>query len=451
MKFKGTLIWAAVLMSLAAFVYLYEIKGGEKREQAAERAKKVLNFEDTNPQRLVLKRPQDTIVCQRTGQDWQILQPVNARGDEAAIRGVIGSLEGAQIERVVDVSGKNLADFGLDPPQVTMELEVEGDLGGILHLGQRNPTGTFCYAQKEGQETVFLTGVGLLTQGQKPLFDLRDKRTLFFQPTEVTGLALKKGRDTIEVRKSPPEGWSLRKPLVAPGDEAAIEALLRQLATTKVQSFVEEKPEDLVRYGLHQPELTVTLTLGRDDAQKRLLIGKDKDDQHYARDESRDPVFLIPSSLVQAVNKSPFDLRDKAVLHFDREQVDRLELISLDGTIICQRDTASQWQMVAPESSAVKDWKLQSILSSLSNLRAESFVSEAPANLSPYGLSSPRLRAVLTGNGAHLTTLLVGKDKGEQVYVCDGTGAPISLVAATILGTLSPELKDLKHTEASSE
>jgi hypothetical protein len=195
----------------------------------------------------------------------------------------------------------------------------------------------------------------------------------------------------------------------------------------------------------------VTLALGIDDAQKRLFIGEEMDDQRYARDESRDPVFLIPATLVQDLDKTSFDLRDKAVLRFEREQVDGLELISQDRTIICQRDSANQWWMVAPESSAVKGWKMENILSSLSGLKVESFVEEAPRDLFQYGLSSPRLRANLMGQGSSLVSLLVGKDKGEQVYVSDGTGTPVSLVAKRIVGILSTDLEDLKQVEVAQE
>ena len=59
-----------------------------------------------------------------------------------------------------------------------------------------------------------------------------------------------------------------------------------------------------------------------------------------------------------------------------RDEVDQLELLSLDQTLICKKDTSGQWLMVAPESSAAKTWKVESILSSLSGLKAESFVED---------------------------------------------------------------------------
>jgi hypothetical protein len=450
MKFKRTLIWAGVLVALAAFVYFYEIKGGEKRERAAEQANKIFVLNKEAVQKLTLRSDQKTIVCQRTEQGWQLIQPVDAPGDETAIQGVINSLERAQMERVVDETGENLADFALDPPQVTLELEYENAPKQILHLGQRNPTRTSVYAKKEGDKRVFLTLSSLLTQAQKEIFDLRDKRLLTFDEDQVNGLMLQRDRHTIQVHKGP-QGWLLEKPIQGSGDESAIQALLGQLKTARINSFVEEKPEDLAQYGLHKPKLAITLTLGSEKAQKRLYIGKEKDDQYYARDESLDPVFLISGDVVKEVDKTPFDLRDKLILHFPRGQVDRVELKSPDWTIICQKDTADQWQLVAPESSAAKNWKVASILSSLSTLKAECFVEENPQDLAKYGLSNPSLEAILKDQGRDLAVLHLGIEKGEQVYASNETGAPVTLVAQRIVGTLSPQLEDLVEEEVPEE
>ena len=181
MRFKSTIVWTLVLVTLAAFVYIYEIKGGAKREETAEMAKSVFLFDKEDVRRLVLKRPQEIIMFQRINEGWQIVQPVRAQADESAIGGIIDNLEGAQIERMVAETAENLADFGLQSPQVTVELEYANGLRDSLRLGDRNPTRSFVYSQKGAEERIFLTQVALLTQVQKDLFDLRDKRVLFFE------------------------------------------------------------------------------------------------------------------------------------------------------------------------------------------------------------------------------------------------------------------------------
>ena len=41
MRFKGTLILLIVCLALGAFVYFYEIKGGEEREKAKQAEKQI--------------------------------------------------------------------------------------------------------------------------------------------------------------------------------------------------------------------------------------------------------------------------------------------------------------------------------------------------------------------------------------------------------------------------
>jgi hypothetical protein len=240
----------------------------------------------------------------------------------------------------------------------------------------------------------------------------------------------------------------LEKPLHVKADKISIEGILRKLQTARVSSFVEEHPEDLWPYGLVQPELTITLSLDPQGALHQLLIGTQKEDQRYARDDSKDPVFLIAETLLEEVDQTPFDLRDKRVLDFDRNRVTQLELLSPERTIICQRDTSGRWQLTAPESAAAKKWELDNIVSLLSTLKAESFVDERPADLWPYGLASPHLQAMLRENSKQLAALRIGAGKGDQVYACDASGAPVSLVNSDIVKALSIAVADLQEEKA---
>ena len=54
MKLKTNIIIGAIFALLLAFVYFYEIKGGQERRQAAERSKQLLDFKESEVERLTL-------------------------------------------------------------------------------------------------------------------------------------------------------------------------------------------------------------------------------------------------------------------------------------------------------------------------------------------------------------------------------------------------------------
>ena len=53
----------------------------------------------------------------------------------------------------------------------------------------------------------------------------------------------------------------------------------------------------------------------------------------YARIDGAKKVFLVQSFLDSTFNRKPFDLRDKKVLNFDRDKVDRVEIADGDKLV----------------------------------------------------------------------------------------------------------------------
>jgi len=448
MKFKGTLIWALVLAALAAFVYLYEIKGGRRREEAAEEAKKLLPVTTEEITGLTLRRPGGTVNCRRAAEGWRITEPLETAGDRAAIERVIQTLSRAEKHRTVADSAADLTPFGLDPPQATVEVRSGEGSAGIIHLGDTNPTGSHVFARREDRPAVYLTGTMLLTQAQTELFQLRDRRVLSFEHPEVRGLTLHLGRKTIEMVRAG-EQWEIQKPLQVMADNNKAESMLRRLSSAQVNAYVAETPEDLTAWGLDRPELSVDLILGPEAVRMTLHIGDPGENGRYARDVSREPVFLIPDDLFQELNTDLLDLRDKAVLDFQKDRVAELELRRDGTTVVCRRDTSGQWVLAVPESTAADRWEVEAVINALDGLEAEEFFDQESADLGRFGLSEPRQEAILRDEtGARIAWLRLGRETDEGIYACDADGSPVVRVARTILTALSPELTDLKSTEA---
>ncbi|HDK35711.1 MAG TPA: hypothetical protein ENG82_02295 [Bacteroidetes bacterium] len=119
MKAKNTLILLAVLVAIVAYVYFYEIKGGEERKKEKEAASELLPIKKEDVSGLILERPAENIKIKAVKKDdqWEITEPVKTAGDRFAIEGVINSVLNSKIERVVAKDTASLKDFGLKPPE----------------------------------------------------------------------------------------------------------------------------------------------------------------------------------------------------------------------------------------------------------------------------------------------------------------------------------------------
>jgi hypothetical protein len=77
MKLKTNAVVGAVFLALLAFVYFYEIKGGQERQAEAEKSKKLLaDYAPNDARRLVVDRGDTVIVLEKTQDERKISAPV---------------------------------------------------------------------------------------------------------------------------------------------------------------------------------------------------------------------------------------------------------------------------------------------------------------------------------------------------------------------------------------
>jgi len=227
--------------------------------------------------------------------------------------------------------------------------------------------------------------------------------------------------------------------------------MLRRLAAARVGDYIAETPENLSSWGLDRPALSVTLILGPEAAQKILQIGDQSDDGRYARDVSREPVFVIPEDLFQELDAELFDLRNRSVLTFRKDRIAELELRDHGSTIVCRKDTSGQWVLAVPESTAADRWEVEAVINALADLEAEEFIDQDPADLQRYGLVDPRQEVILRDEaGEQIARLRLGHETDEGIYACDAGGRPVVRVSRTVLTAVSPKVKDLRKKEAAT-
>jgi hypothetical protein len=67
----------------------------------------------------------------------------------------------------------------------------------------------------------------------------------------------------------------------------------------------------------------------------------------YAKIGSQPKVFLVSAYLESTFNKTTFDLRDKAILTFDRNKADAIEIVTANRTLKFAKG-GEDWRLTAP-------------------------------------------------------------------------------------------------------
>ncbi len=442
MKFRNTLILLLITAAVGAYVYFYEIKGGEKRDKEKETAGKLIDVKKDSVTAITIKP--DGIELKKVGTTWELAAPVTYQADEGTVNSLLSSLESAQRDqKEIATSRSDHAGFGLDPARTELIVRHEKGEVDTLYLGDSNVTSTMVYASVNYDPEVVLTSNSLSNNAKKTLQDWRSKDLLNFDNSAANRLLLTTPKNRFELKKENGK-WQMLAPIKASADESKISSILSRVRYGRINEFTAEQMEDAKKYGLDKPSYEFTVFFGANDAQKALGFGKKDGANYYAHDPARPQVFKVDTSLVKDLDVGLMDLRNKKLAEFESWNADYVELNYADTLkIICEKDTSGNWQIKAPEEKKAKSWEVSNITSGLSGMEATAFVDENAADLKKYGLDKPRLIATIKQMGSEVARVLIGKEKGDRVFAKAANSPVVTEVKKEDADRLFKKLTDL--------
>ena len=440
MKPTTTLILAVIVLALGAFVYFYEIKGSEERGKAEAEGKKIFALEADSVRAMRLQEA--GVAFEKHGTAWHLVAPVQGLADEGAVSALLNRIETAKREREISSSPAEYRNYGLLPPTETIVLEYQNKKD-TLYLGDKSATNAMVYARRNSDPRVVLTEAAVLTNAQKTLFDWRDKSLLKFETNATAQLSLFTPNGRFELNKAG-EKWRLQTPLATEADASRVAAILSKMGTARVTEFAAESLDEAKYYGLDKPSYIFTITLNS-GAQHTVQFGRQTGVGYYAHDPSRSHVFLVDSAVVNELRVDVMALRNKQVAQFESYRADYLSLQYPDTLIVCEKDSASQWRMTAPVSAKAKSWKVANVTGALADLQAVAFSDENKTELALYGLDKPRAAILVKEKGAELAHVLIGKAKGDRVYVKSADSPMVVLVKKEEADRLIVAVSELKE------
>jgi hypothetical protein len=433
MRFKGTFILLLLCIGLGAYVYFYEIKGGEKREKEKEAENQVWKLDSSDIQQIEIRTASsDRITARRSGEkDWMITAPRSYDADSDELNRVATSASNLRREGVVEENAGNLSKFGLSPARVSLTVKIKSGKEYRIDFGNNNPTGNSAYAVIPPGRQVFLVTSSAVGAFDKKLDDLRNHAVLSFEQSEVQSLALKNSKGDVALDKDSNDRWWIRGNGTVAADGPDVRGILTALSLARVKEFLSGNPEDYTNLGLDKPLIDVSLTYGKNKAIKHLVIGAEKSkiqkkgektpapaggaatpELYAAKDESRPDVFFVEKELVDKLTKSSGDLRDKALASFQRWDVDFIALTNQKGTFSFNKSNG-EWFLSDSKKKAKWD-AVNGILDGLEKPVKE--LIDKPASASTYGLDKPLIRVILKQGGNVLVDCSFGKAAKEGIY-----------------------------------
>jgi hypothetical protein len=241
--------------------------------------------------------------------------------------------------------------------------------------------------------------------------------------------------------------WRLATPLDAPAGASEIESLLVGFESLEVQEVVAETPGALAPYGLDPVKLSASLTLDGAAAPLTVLLGDATPDKSalYAKLPDQARLFLIPFHLASALDKQVLDLRDRDLLHVQRDAVRSLDVAGPEGDFRLARDAQGEWAIVAPLKTQAGRWSVDSLVGLLEGLRWDSVAAENASELGPFGLDKPTRRVTIglaDGSTKRLELGSILPDK--KVHAREGSSAFVAVIPPALVDDLAKGFGELR-------
>lgn len=241
-------------------------------------------------------------------------------------------------------------------------------------------------------------------------------------------------------------GWKLVEPVQIDADPPEAIGVATALGNIDIVRVVDENATNLEQFGLAKPNITVEFK-AEGGAAGTLRLGNRNATQGevYALKNDEKRVLLVSAYQETTFNRTPFDLRDKKILKFDRDKADSLVLKRGNDSIEMTR-SGSEWQVTRPVPSRSDYSQVEGFLTRLNSSNMAKLVDEHPTDLAKYGLDKPSM-TVTIGAGSAKTVLEVGKSEGTETYARDASRPMVFVVDTTMHDDLNKKFDDYRKKE----
>jgi len=446
MSFRNTLILAVIVALFG--VYLYNVEKPAMEREAEQ--SKLLDIARDKVTKLAIDSAKGKIELTKAGDKWQITAPPKGDADVPTVEGILGAVLGAEVKKTVDEKPGDLKPFGLDPPETTLVLTLDGGETRKLSFGKKTPIGGAAYARRGDEPAVLLTTDSVRTGVQKDLTELRDKTVLGFVDADVKEITIRGVEGAPTVLRKDGNDWSLVAPLSGKADTAQVRSLLASLHSLRATAFVDDagSPPD-AKYLLTPPRVELELVVGADGAKKTLRVGgataEPAKQEVYAQTTPGDTVYVVGSHIFSMVAKKALDFRDKTVLAFDKDKVSSVVVERSDGDGFTVEKKDGKWTLADAGAAGVKEFIAARLVDDLRDLKGVDLASESGPR-PEFKLDQPTLTFKLAGDAGAVGTIriaIVGEGGDKRIYAAADGSQNVYLLQDYVLQRVDKKRADL--------
>ena len=390
MRNRNLIILAAVVLAVAAYIFFFE-RHQPTSEEARDRAEKVLqDFDRDAVISIEIEGGNGRVRLERTGEEWRLREPLDYPADTSKVSSTLASLANLEADRRLGADEIDPAAYGLDEPDLSVEMRTAGDEVIALVIGDEMPLGSKrALRLGEGGEIVLASG-WFVNDLDREVDDWRSREVVDVSADQVASIDIEAGGDHIKAVRVNDE-WKLLRPLEDLADPDHLLALVSELDSLRIEEFLSEgvSPAEL---GLDAPEYEIVLVRSDGLEPLRLDLGATRDGEggtEVACRRGDSEYFWALDRVRTRLSKAPVLWRAKKVGAFDTWDAAGLVMSRSEATVRLEREDG-MWRF-ADDGAEVDQGEVQDRLSKLAGLEATDFDLVAPltAEMGRIGVALP--------------------------------------------------------------
>ena len=156
--------------------------------------------------------------------------------------------------------------------------------------------------------------------------------------------------------------------------------------------------------------------------------------------------MALPTSFETALDKKPFDLRDRDVLHVDRDDIQTIRIEGPERGYAIARRGEQDWAFTDPLETQAARWSISTLLSSLEGLEMDAVAAEPAGDLDPFGLDTPARRIEVGLKDGHTRTLEIGSKTADGKYHAREVSRDlVAVIPAGLVDELAKGMAELRE------
>jgi uncharacterized protein DUF4340 len=236
-----------------------------------------------------------------------------------------------------------------------------------------------------------------------------------FNREDITGITLQRGGQTINLENQNNK-WVITQPVNAAADSSAVDVIIGDLISARVDSEFDPSGGDLKQYGLSEPAVKLEVKLKNGSTHRVELGGRDPIGlSAYAKIDGSQKVALVPANLLNNSDKSLNDLRDRLVLGATQYELSSVKIVNEGGGYELEKKE-SEWNIKSPVQGPADESQVSSLLADITGAKAADVVSESVDDPAKYGLDKPKISITARLNAGGERTVSIGSKVDENYY-----------------------------------